>query len=157
FLAGLDRLVREARQKHGDALKESKSKYLDIAIESFVTPLREVSLHRAVLGDYVFYSNSPLGLRRVLDAHKGTIKRLADARDLQYMRTIFRNDDKEEDGFLFRADAFIRQLVSPASKIKEKRRLEALTSLYMLTHGALFHAWETGQLPESHKKVLTGA
>jgi hypothetical protein len=157
FLAGLDRLIEQARRKYGDALKESRSTYLDSAIESFVTPLREVSLHRAVLGDYVLYSNSPVGLRRVLDAHKGKGKRLADARDFQYMRTIFRNDDKAEDGFLFLSDAFIRQLVGPASKIKEKRRLEALTSLYMLTHGALFHAWETGQLPDSHMKALTGA
>src|SRR5262249_51914395 len=157
FLAGLDRLVKEARRKHGDALKESQSTYQDIAIESFVTPLREVSLHRAILDDYVICSNSPVGLRRVLDAHKGKAKRLADARDFQYMRTIFRNDDKEEDGFLFLSDAFIRQLVGPASKIKEKRRLEALTSLYMLTHGALFTAWETGQLPDSHRKVLAGA
>ncbi|MBI1915202.1 MAG: hypothetical protein HYS12_10755 [Planctomycetes bacterium] len=157
FLAGLDRLVQEARRKHGDALKESHSTYQDIAIASFVTPLREVSLHRALLGDYVLYSNSPVGLRRVLDAHQGKGKRLADARDFQYMRTIFRNDDEEEDGFLFLSDAFIRQLVGPASKIKEKRRLEALTSLYMLTHGALFHAWETGQLPDSYRKVLAGA
>ncbi|HKB39243.1 MAG TPA: hypothetical protein VKD72_22585, partial [Gemmataceae bacterium] len=157
FLAGLDRLVKEARQKHGDALKESQSTYQGIAIESFVTPLREVSLHRAILDDYVICSNSPVGLRRVLDAHKGKGKRLADARDFQYMRTIFRNDDKEEDGFLFLSDAFIRQLVGPVSKLKEKRRLEALTSLYMLTHGALFTAWETGQLPDSHRKVLAGA
>ena len=38
-------------------------------------------------------------------------------------------------------------MVGPASKIKEKRRLEALTSLYMTTNDALFTAWETGKLP----------
>src|SRR5260370_30291990 len=73
------------------------------------------------------------------------------------MRTSFRNDDKEEAGFLFLSDAFTRQPVGPTSKIKEKRRLEALTSLYMLTHGALFNAWETGRLPDSHRTVLAGA
>ena len=62
------------------------------------------------------------------------------------MRTVFRADDKSEDGFLFLSDAFIRQLVGPASKIKEKRRLEALTSLYMLTNAALFTAWENGRV-----------
>jgi hypothetical protein len=157
LLAALDRLVNEARQKHREALKETKSEHLGVTIESFVTPLREVSLHRAIVDDYVIYSNSPVGLRRVLDAQRGKAPRLADARDFQYMRTIFRNDDKEEDGFLFLSDAFIRQLVGPASKIKEKRRLEALTSLYMLTHGAIFSAWETGELPDSHRTVLAGA
>ncbi len=157
FLAGLKQFLDSARKKHGDDLKETKSEYLDIAIESFVTPLREVSLHRAVVDDYVICSNSPVGLRRVLDAHKGKIKRLSEALDFQYMRTVFRADDKEEDGFLFLSDAFIRQLVGPASKIKEKRRLEALTSFYMLTHGALFTAWETGKLPDSHKTTVAGA
>src|SRR5205823_5833840 len=107
FLTGLDRLVNEARQKHKTALKENKAEHQGIAIESFVTPLREVSLHRAVFEDYVVYSNSPAGLRRVLDAHKGKGKRLADARDFQYMRTVFRSDDRDEDGFLFLSDAFI--------------------------------------------------
>jgi hypothetical protein len=157
FLAGLDRLVKDAKQKYGEALRESKDEHQGIAIESYVTPLREVSLHRAVFEDYIVYSNSPVGLRRVLDAHKGKIKRLSEARDFQYMRTVFRSDDREEDGFLFLSDAFIRQLVGPASKIKEKRRLEALTSLYMVTHGAMFNAWETGKLPESYKSVLSGA
>ena len=53
--------------------------------------------------------------------------------------------------------AFIRQLVGPASKIKEMRRLEALTSLSMVTHGAMFHAWETGKLPTDHQALLDGA
>src|SRR5205807_8160969 len=120
-------------------------------------PLREVSLHRAIVDDYVIYSNSPIGLRRALDAHRGKAPRLADARDFQYMRTIFRNDDKEEDGFLFLSDAFIRQLVGPASKIKEKRRLQALTSLSMVTNGMLFSGWESAHLPADRRALLTAS
>ncbi len=157
FLAGLKQSLDSARKKYGDDLKETKSEHLDIPINSFVTPLREVSLHRAVVDHYVIFSNSAAGLRRVLDAHKGKIKRLSEALDFQYMRTVFRADDKDEDGFLFLSDAFIRQLVGPASKIKEKRRLEALTSFYMLTHGALFTAWETGKLSDSHRSTVAGA
>jgi hypothetical protein len=125
-----------------------------VTVESFVTPLREVSLHRAAFGDYVVYSNSCAALRRVLDTRAGRRKALADSLDFQYMRTVFRRDDTDEDGFAFLSDAFIRQLVGPASKIKEKRRLEALTSLELATHGALFAAWETGKLPADHEALL---
>ena len=89
-------------------------------------PTGKSSLHRAALfGDFVVYSNSPAGLRRVVDAHQGRLKSLAEALDFRYMRTVFPADAEKEDGFVFLSDPFIRQLVGPASKIKEKRRLEA--------------------------------
>jgi hypothetical protein len=116
-----------------------------------------VSLHRAVFDDFVVYANSPAGLRRILDARKGKVKALADAPDFQYMRTVFRHDDTGEDGFVFLSDPFIRQLVGPASKIKEKRRLEALTSLTMLTEGAVYTAWMTGKPPADQAALLAGA
>ncbi len=157
FLAGLDPFLAAARKEFGKALRESRTDYHKITVESHVTPLREVSLHRAVFDEYVVYSNSPVGLRRVLDAYQGRQKRLADARDFQYMRTNFRLEDKEEDGFVFLSDAFLRRLVGPADKIKEQRRREALTSLFMLTDGALFSAWETGKLPADQKALLAAS
>ena len=157
FLKAVDPFLQDARKEYGGRLKESKADYHGVTAESFVTPLREVSLHRAAFGDFVVYANSPVGLRRVLDAHQGRLKALADSLDFQYMRTVFRQGDEREDGFAFLSDAFIRQLVGPASKIKEKRRLEALTSLGMVTHAAMFHAWETGRLPAGHGELLAGA
>jgi hypothetical protein len=157
FLAAVEPFLEEARKEFGNRLKETQTEYAGATVESFVTPLREVSLHRAAVGDFVIYSNSAVALRRSLDARRGKIDDLAGSPDFQYMRTIFRRDDKDEDGFAFLSDAFIRQLVGPASKIKEKRRLEALTSLQMVTDAALFAAWETGQLPAKHKDALTAA
>jgi len=157
FLAGVDAFLAEARKQFGGRLKESKEVYHGIAVESYVTPVRDVSVHRVAFDEFVVYSNSPVGLRRVLDTYKGRRPSLWNALDFQYMRTVFRADDKEEDGFAFLSDAFIRQLVGPASKIKEMRRLEALTSLSMLTHGALFTAWETGKLPAGHDALLDSA
>jgi hypothetical protein len=154
FLSAVQPFIAEARKKFGDRLKESKLKYHDVEIESFVTPLREVSQHRASLGDFVVYANSPIGIRRIIDTHQGRGKRLADSLDFQYMRTIFRYDDKEEDGFAFLSDAFIRNLVGPVSKIKERRRLEALVSLHMLTHGAMYTAWESGKDPISSVNLM---
>ncbi len=157
FLKGVEPFIREARKEFGGRLRESQARYHDLWLESFVTPHREVSLHRAVLGRFVVYSNSPVALRRVIDAHQGRLKALAEVPDFQYMRTVFRLEDEREDGFAFLSDAFIRQLVGPASKIKEKRRLEALTSLGMVTNAALFTAWETGQLPADHQALLAAS
>jgi hypothetical protein len=157
FLASVDPFIQRARTEYRDQLRETRSTDRNVAIESFVTPYREVSLHRASVGDFVVYSNSGTALRRILDTRAGDRTSLAQSNDFRYMRTVFHRDDKAEDGFAFLSDAFIRQLVGPASKIKEKRRLEALTSLHLVTHGALFTAWETGELPKSHKALLAAS
>lgn len=155
FLSAVEPFIREAREKFGDRLKQDKADYKGVAVESFVTPLREVSLHRAAVDDFVIYSNSPAALHRTLDVYQGRAKSLAESPDFQYMRTVFRYDDKAEDGFAFLSDPFIRRLVGPASKIKERRRLEALTTLHMLTNGALLTAWETGK-PPATQAILVG-
>jgi hypothetical protein len=156
FLAAVEPFIEEARKEFGTRLKESRADYRGTTIESFVTPLREVSLHRALVGDFVLYSNSPAGLR-CLDAFAGRTKPLADSLDFQYMRTLFPPGDAAEDSFAFLSDPFIRRQVGPAVKIKEKRRLEALTSLHMLSNGALFTAWETGKLPSEQKALLSAS
>lgn len=157
FRGAVEGFLKEARQEQGGRLREGSETYQGTTIETFVTPLREVSLHRATLGDFVIYANSPAGVRRVIDAQRKRSKCLADASDFKYMRTIFPLADDKEDGFVFLSDSFIRQLTSPAGRIKEKRRLEALTSLYMVTNAALFCAWETGELPADLKTALAGA
>jgi hypothetical protein len=154
FFAAVEPFIAEARQKFGARLTQGKDDYHGVTVESFVTPRREVSLYRAGVGDVVAYANSPAGIRRVLDAAAGRGKCLADSPDFQYMRTIFRPDDADEDGFAFLSDPFIRGLVGPAGKIKERRRLEALTSLQMLTYGAMLARQEGGKPPTSAADVL---
>jgi hypothetical protein len=154
FQTGAEPTLSEARKKFGKDLKEDKAQYQGITIESFVTPYREVSLHRANFDNFAVYSNSGVAVRRVIDAHKNKIKRLADSLDFQYMRTVFRLDDPNEDGFIFLSDAFIRNLVGPAVRIKERRRLEALTSLHMVTNGAMYTSWETGKLPQNYEHII---
>jgi uncharacterized protein (TIGR03000 family) len=154
FLAAMQACLNQAKQAFPGKLKAGSATYRDIAIESCVSPLRDISLYKAVIDDLVILSNSPAGIRRVIDAHKGKIPSLAEARDFKYMRTVFRLDDALEDGLVYLPDAFIRNLVSPATRIKERRRLDALTSLSLVNNGALFTAWETGKLPGSHKELL---
>src|SRR5262249_58126022 len=93
--------LEEARKEFGNRLKETKTEYAGTTIESFVTPQREVSLHRAAVGDFVIYSNSAVALHRSLDARVGKIDDLAGSPDFQYMRTIFRRHDKHTHAFAF--------------------------------------------------------
>ncbi|HEY1381225.1 MAG TPA: hypothetical protein VGF55_30780 [Gemmataceae bacterium] len=157
FQTGVEQYVREAQAEFGGRFRVGLDFYQDVSIGSYTTPNREVSLYRASIDDLAIFANSPVGVRRIIDAHAGRIKSLADSPDFQYMRTVFRLSDEGEDGFLFLSDPFIRQLVGPASKIKEKRRLEGLTGLTMATNAALWHAWQTGRPPTSLGAALATA
>ncbi|GBD35810.1 hypothetical protein HRbin36_00925 [bacterium HR36] len=55
---------------------------------------------------------------------------------------------------MFFSDEFLRAILGPETRIKESRRTEALASLYMLHHAALYAAWQNGKLPASHKELL---
>ncbi len=147
-------MLAATKAKFAKSLQVASADYQGITIESFVTPLREVSLYRAFVDDVAIYSNSGVAVRRVIDTHRNKIKRLADALDFQYMRTVFRADDPAENGFAFLSDAFIRNLVGPVVRIKERRRLEALTSLHMVTNGAMYTAWQTGTVPQRYEQIL---
>src|ERR1051325_10388755 len=70
------------------------------------------------------------------------------------MSTIFPADYKVEARFIFLSDAFTRNLVGPQVRIKERRRLEAMTSLHMVTSGAMYTAWESGKPAQSHEHIL---
>jgi hypothetical protein len=154
---GLESFIQDARREFGKELRETKTDYRGTAIESYVSPLREVCLYRATVGDVVVHANSPVAIRRVLDAGQGRAQTLADAADFRHLRGVFPADAGEEDGFVLLPDAFIRTVVGPAGKIKEKRRREALTSLHLVTYGALFTAWESGSLPADQGALLAAA
>src|SRR5262249_27997004 len=97
FLGAVDKFIEEARKEFPGQIQESKSVYHQIPVESYATALREVSLHRAAFDDFVVYANSLAGLRRVIDTHQKRHKALADSLDFQYMRTVFRLEDRQED------------------------------------------------------------
>jgi hypothetical protein len=157
FRAAVEPFIEEARREFGKDLKEAKTDYRGVTIESYVTPQREVCLYRAVVGDFVLHANSLPALRRVLDTGQGRRPALAESPDFRHMRAVFPVADRDEDGFILLPDAFVRQVVGPASKIKEKRRREALTSLHLVTYGGLFAAWETGSLPPDQRALLSAA
>jgi hypothetical protein len=118
-----------------------------VKIDGWRTPAREVSCYRAALGDVIVCSNSLDAIRRVIDAHAGKLRSLADSLDFQYMRTVFERNASKEDGFVFLSDAFIRRLVGPATRIKAMRRGQARSALALASHAAVFAGHEAGTLP----------
>lgn len=155
FMAAVNSQIDQARKTWGQQLKESKSEYHGVTIEGFATPLREVSLYRCTLdGNVIVYSNSPVAIRRIIDTAQKKLPTLASSNDFRYMRSVFPYKDPNEDAFLFFSDEFLRAILGPVTRIKESRRMEALTSLYMLHHAALYAAWETRKLPATHKELL---
>src|SRR5262249_23724039 len=124
-----------------------------VGIEGFVTPGREVSLYRVVVKERVVLANSRAALHRVLDTMAGKRRSLAKSPDFQYMRTAFVRDDKEEDGFAFLSDDFIRSLVGPALRIKAMRSLSSRIALMRASAAALKFAPENYRWPSTREEV----
>ncbi len=141
FETAVGRYIDEARKRRPD-LKESRQSYHGVSIQRFLTPDREVSCQRAKIGDYYVYSNSPAAIRRIIDAKQGRRPSLAKSLDFVYMRKLYPLGEKNEDGFIFFSDPWLRMLTGPALRISEKRRIETVTSLEMVKNAALFYLWE---------------
>jgi hypothetical protein len=154
FEFGTDLFLAALHKDYFGRIKDTTTKYRGVTIRSLTTPLREVSTHRAMFGDYAILSNSLPALQRILDTHQGKHPALADAPDFRALRCRCAPDDLQEDAFLFLSRAFLERLVSPGTAVKERRRLEAFASLYLVTHAALYHAWQTGSLPANQRALL---
>lgn len=157
LLEAVDPFLHETRLTFRDRWRADRTLIAGVPVETFVTPQREVSLYRAVVGDVVIFANSPVGMARVLDARSGVVPTLEQSLDFRYMRTVFRADDKSEDGFAFLPDAFIRRLMGPADKIKQKRRAEALGALALMTDAALYAGWDSGRIPADNAELYAAA
>ena len=130
----------------------------DIKVEALTNSDRTISSYRAWIDSVVVYSNSRVALERIVKTKQGQIQAVSSAPDFKYMRSVvYPYDPKLEDGFLYLSDDFIRHLVSPQVRIKEKRRIEALTSLKMLTNAQLLQRYQQGNSVEISKAELIKA
>lgn len=144
FLLAVNPHIEAAKKVFPDAISDTVE-YQGVSIERLVDPRRRVACHRCWLDDVCVYGNSRHALERLIDVHAGRRPNLAAAPDFKYMRAVALPLERErEDAFLFLSDSFIRRLVGPELRIKEKRRLEAITSLKMLANAALFHGYHYG-------------
>ncbi len=142
FEAAVSHYLDDARKQHPD-INEGKEDYEGASIQHLTTPDQVVRCYRAKLDDYVLYSNSPTAIRRAIDAYNGKRTSMAKSLDFDYIRTLYPLGDKEEDGLIFLSDPFIRSLVGPRTRIAEKRRIEAITSLEIVKNAALLYLWES--------------
>jgi hypothetical protein len=150
LLKAIDGPLARARKLPG--FKRLALAHGGVAVEGYTTPGREVSLYRATVKERVVLSNSLPALRRVLDTMGGKRRSLAKSPDFQYMRTAFVRDEKEEDGFVFLSDDFIRSLVGPALRIKAMRRLASRAALTRAGDAALMFASEKHRWPATREE-----
>lgn len=144
FTVALGALFSSAESTHPDATRDQRV-YDEIAIESLVDANRNVSCYRFWLDDVCVYSNSLVAAKRIIDTGAERLASLAADPGFRYMRAVvYPHDETREDGFVFLSDPFIRRLVGPDLRIKQKRRLEAVTSLKMLTNAAMFYGYQHG-------------
>ena len=109
----------------------------DRVVSSFVTRHENVAV----------FSTSPAGIKKIIGVAAGKVPRLFDSLDYRYVTTILPPSDDRQAGYLFASEAFIRKLISPASKISEKRRVECFNNLVMLNNASMFYRLEHGKSP----------
>ena len=147
--------IDNALKQNSDA-KKAQSKHEGVAILSVTTPDKRISSHSAYVGSYKVYSNSLGALKRIIDTAGGRRKSIAQNLDFQYMRTIFPGSPKDEDGFLYFSDSFIRKITGPRWKISEQRRIICQNHIRMACNAATMHRKEMRQHADIATLISTG-
>lgn len=152
FLANAEKANPSARRTEGD--------YLGIAYVHVGTPDRSISVFSAYpTPELHVRSNSRVTFERILEAIQGkdvkgkTVRRLGDIDEFAYIRTLMPRGAKEEDGFVYLSDPFIRRLVGPTVKLTERRRMICYNHLRMMSHAALMYQTEHGKPPASLEEL----
>jgi hypothetical protein len=155
FKLRVDGFVTNAEKSWPNS-KRSQSKYLNVEYGNLSTPDREINVYWASpKPDIHIRSNSLMALQRTIeamqtgDAGGNKIRRLGELDEFSYIRTLMPRGDKNEGGFVYLSDPFIRKLVGPRLKLTEKHRLICYNHLRMIGHASLLYRTENGKVPDS--------
>ncbi len=155
FKQGMEDMLAKAAKSRPDATRTT-GKMLGVDYVHLETPDRSVCVYAAYPEPGLHIrTNSEVALRRVLEAIRGKdargkpVKRLGETDEFKYIRTLMPHGAKEEDGFVYLSDAFIRHMVSPQLKLTELRRLTAYNHLRMIGHASQLYRTEQGKAPAS--------
>jgi hypothetical protein len=158
--ARMDGFLNNAAKAHADA-KRTAGKCVGVEYVHLETPDRALCVYSAYPApDLHVRSNSQVALERVLaaiagkDAEGKAVRRLGDTPEFQYIRTLMPRGAKEEDGFVYLSDPFIRRLMGPTVKLTERRRVLCYNHLRMIGHAALLYRTEHGQAPASLEDLV---
>ncbi len=111
------------------------------------------SSHWARRGDLLMISSDAGELERVLQLHAaGGKDSLGRSAELRYMLTKLPLRDSTR-AFVYLSDPFIRDLVGPATKIAQHRRMRARGEMEALLAGSLLHALD-GNAPASAAQLV---
>lgn len=159
FRGRMDGFIDEAAKSHPEARRETGT-YLGVEYTHLQTPERDVSVVSAYPEEGLHVrSNSLAAFKRVVEALKGRdaggrpVRRLGDAAEFAYIRTLMPRGDAREDGFVYLSDPFVRRLMGPVVKLTERRRLLCYNHLRMIGHAALLFRTERGRPPASLEEL----
>src|SRR5262249_10205908 len=116
-----------------------------VAISVFTSADRDVRAHWANVGGLAVCSNSPVAIRRVIDAAKRAIPSVADTPEFKLMRSLFPPNSPVEDVFAFCSESFLRAQFGPRQRILLHRRAAESEQAQARQASAFFRAWDTGK------------
>lgn len=155
FRERMETFLANAEKSRPDA-RRATWKYLNIDCVELQTTDRDISVFAAYPAPDIYVrSNSKVAFERILEAINGkasdgkAIRRLGTTSEFAYIRTLMPRGAKEEDGFIYLSDPFIRKLVGPQLKLTERRRMICYNHLRMIGHASLLYRTERGQVPDS--------
>ena len=159
FRGRMDDFIDNAAKARPDARREA-GEYLGVQYTQLQTPERDISVVSAYPEEGLHVrSNSLAAFKRVVEAVKGkdasgrAVRRLGDALEFAYIRTLMPRGDAREDGFVYLSDPFVRRLMGPVVKLTERRRLLCYNHLRMAGHAALLFRTERGRAPRSLEEL----
>jgi hypothetical protein len=157
--ARMDGFLASAEKANPD-VHRTEGNHLGVAFVHLAAPDRSIHVFSAYpTPDLHVRSNSRVAFQRVLEAIQGkntegqAVRRLGDTDELAYIRTLLPRGAKEEDGFVYLSDPFIRRLVGPEVKLTERRRMQCYNHLRMIGHAALMYRTEHGKTPASLEEL----
>lgn len=155
FKARMDGFLQTA-EKADAKLKRSTGKINGVEYVHLESADRTVHVYSAYPeANLHVRSNSLAALQRVLAAVSGksadgpAVRKLGETSEFAYIRTLMPRGAKDEDGFLYLSDAFMRRMVGPELKLTERRRVLCYNHLRMIGHAALMYRSEFGAMSDS--------
>jgi len=154
FRKQLEKQYAEAARSRGAV--RSVSELHGKSVMAAVSADRRVSSYAVIIKNLAVVSTSQAALERVLAVEARQAPALAQADDFRYMRTIFPQDAKEEDIFIYLSDAHIRNLVGPRWKIAEARRMQCSANMGLIANARLWFKAERRREPGMAELVAGG-
>lgn len=156
-----ERFRKQMDKRYAEAALEKGAKRSMFTVDglkgtSVVSPDRGISSYTLIMGDTAVVSTSLPALERIVAVSARRLPALAQADDFRYMRTIFPQNAREEDIFIYLSDAHIRNLVGPRWKIGEARRMRCAGNMTLLANARLWFRAEKRREPTVAELVAGG-